>query len=927
MKKDGFLYELLNKPKQICPNCGKREFNGLVYKGTKTYVDLTKYGRCDRQDKCKYECYPPKAEGVKIEVVKERTFKRAPMRYRMQEATLNDLTKVGRIDNFSQTLAKMFPNATQVLDLYGVVSGRNDKIGVYTGFVYRDLNNTLLSVKMFKYKDDLHRDKEVGSTWLHKWGANRTDYEEFAQSYYGEQLIKTTKFRFIGIVESEKTALIARMCDESILWLACGGVGNMKASQLKGISDKPVVFYPDHDGWEGWKKNFDEINNGNWRISQLPLEFEDKQDIADKLLIDKSFIGKINEEFDKLYTTTASVDEERYYHSMTKKYSEDDWNVLLSQVGLTNFEAKKTSEIREVDGKRIEVKEVTFYENGSPKNKYEFFDVFRDKFLDNLCTQKQIAKYSDVKSDHFSFNFEKHEFLAFLSEFPKTFFNNYIFHLDDYSFYYKGVRFDIGDIVGAKLVNLEKSSLNEEKEKVASSQKYKDAIIEFKSHYLTTEGLPKADISLGIYEDVVERGRIFNERNGIQFIDDWLSIFSLMWKMERSTFNSLVVWCVANIRCRLMNDPSFMRTIALYGEGGTGKDYFLPSFLIGMWRKSHSDRIWENSSYGATGFSTETPDKIMTFLAQIISDDIEKVSASTRFDMITNDIMKIENKGQNVVNVRKRFLQIITNNSPRVLLDKRANEENRTALARRILLAPIVAMSRNPKQREYQDNLFAFFSDKKHQDIFAGFWYSCFLLRNNDQYIKKLAQECFENTREKAADLNYLTEADDCIITVFERMCGEAVDDENGEFIHLRVGKKTVGDTTYYVLKNPNPIVDDLKNKYGKSKVKTALSSKYGTNIDLSKRMRFGATQTRVIAIPCDVIDKEEDTKPTEEELQKEPEVDIVASLCDKLWFPDNEHPEHPLFAETDEKPQYVTAEMPDDDEVERLLDINRSLI
>lgn len=936
MKQDGYLYELLNHPKQVCPNCGKKEFNGLVYKGTKKYVDLSKYGRCDRQDKCKYECFPEKVDKKNIEVVQERTFRRTPQRYRMQENALAELQKNGRTDNFSQTLSKMFPNAKKVLDDYGVVNGSNEKYKLYTGFVYRDLNGTLLSVKMFSYKDDLHRDKEIGSSWLHKWGENRSNYEEFSQSYYGEHLIKNTKYKFIGIVESEKTALIARMCDENILWLACGGVGNMKASQLKGISDKPVIFYPDHDGWDRWKENFDKINNGNWRISKLPLEFTEKQDIADKLLEDKLFINKINEEFESLYTTTESVEADKYYRSITRKYSEDDWNVILQKIGLSQFVAKKTSEIKDVDGKKIEIKSVAFFENGSPKNDFEFFDIFKDKFLDNFCTQKQIAKYSDLKEEHFSFNFEKHEFLEFLQSFPKTFFNNYIFHIDDFSFYYNGVRFEIDDIISAKLSNLERSSLNEEKEKITSSSKYKDAITDFKNIYLTTQGLPKIDISLGTYEKVLERGRIFNERNGIEFVDDWKEIFSLIWNISDNSFNSLVLWCIANIKCRLFNDNSLMRTITLYGDGGTGKDNFLPSFLIGLWRYSHSDRIWENSSYGATGFSTETPEKLKTFLAQIISDDIEKVSASTRFDMITNPIMQIENKGQNVVKVRKRFLQIITNNSPRVLLDKKSDEATRTALARRILLARINAISQNPMQRNYYDDLFKFFDIPEHQDIFAGFWYSCYLLRNNDLLLNQYSLDCFKVTMQEASNLNYLTEADDRIITVFEKMCEEAELDEDGMLISSKVSKKSVDGVWYYVIKSVLPIVDELKNQFGKSKVKTALASKYGSQMEFSRRMVFKGEQKRVIAIPCDVIDEDESKVPTREELEKQPIVDIVAKLKDCLWFEDNE-PTKPLFAET-ETPVFTIAEdyqsetpnrreMPDDDEVNRLIDINETFI
>lgn len=936
MKNDGYLYELLNKPKQICPNCGKKEFNGLVYKGTKRYVDITKYGRCDRQDKCQYECYPEKSDRTKIENSPIRVFKRPPKRYKMSEDKLDDLKKNGRTDNFSKAMRLIFKNADNVFDDYGVISGSTKPPFInYTGFVYRDINNALLSVKMFIYNDDLHRDKNIGSSWLHKWGENRSDFEEFAQSYYGEHLIKTTKYKYIGIVESEKTALIARMLDENILWLACGGVGNMKAALFKGIKDKSVVFYPDHDGWDSWENKFKEIGNGNWRISKLPLTFDGKQDIADKLLEDSLFINEINKEFEQLYSITESVEAVQYYKSITKKYSEDDWNVILEKIGLPQIKAMKTKELREINGKKIEMKDVFFFEDGSPKNKMEFFDVFKDKFLDDFCTQKQIARFCDVVGEHFSFNFEKHEFLSFLQDFPKTFFNNYTFHIDDFSFYYRGARFEIEDIISAKLANLEKSSANEEKEKISTSTNYKDAVERFKKDYFSMENTPQMDVSLGIYERVLERGQIFNERNGIQFIEDWKKIFSLIWNIDDAAFDALVFWCVANIRARLMNNNYYMRTIALYGEGGTGKDNFLPSFLLGLWRYSHNERIWENSSYGATGFSTETPEKLKTFLAQIISDDIEKVSASTRFDMITNPVMQIENKGQNPIRVRKRFLQIITNNSPRVLLDKKADEANRTALARRILLAKITPISLNPNERKYYDDLFKFFDNPEHHDIFAGFWYSCFNLRNNGVFLEQLSLNCFNVTLSEASNLNYLTDNDDRIITAFEKLCENAEFDDDGITIMSKVIKRKVGQVWYYMTKSLNPVVDEIKGQFGKSKIKKALSSKYGTQIDFSRQVNFKDGQKRCVAIPCSVIDDdEEELTINKDELLKLPTFDIVASLREKLWFPDNE-PANPLFATEEETPQTIIKdeirfeEYPeiDPDDVERFMNINESLI
>lgn len=890
-----YLYELLNSPKLKCPNCGKKEFNGLVYYGTKVYVDPEKYGRCDRINECGYDVRPTR-EKKDYTPPTIRKFPQTKKRYYMDEKVLTDLQKNGYKDAFSVSMFSRFdkPKVKKVFEEYGVVCGYdNTPFDIYTGFVYRDLNGKFVSVKMFVYGDNLHRNKTIGSSWLHKRGNNQPkDFEEFAQPWYGEQLINTTKYKYIGVVESEKTALICRVLDDSVLWLACGGVGNIKQAEIKGLADKRVVFYPDKDGWDNWNEKFEKINKGNWRISKLPLEFSGKEDIADILLIDAAFMSKIQAEYDELYDTAITIEEEKYYKSLTKTYSEDDWNVLLHVVGLDNYSAKIVKDDFEKNGKTIQRKDVYFYEKGNAKQKLEFSELFKDKFLDNFCTQKMIPRFEDLKREHFSFNFEKHEFTDFLNTFPDTFFNNFEFHLDDYSFYHNGKRFKFEDIILSKLERVEKASLNDEHIKISQNRGYRDSITDFKNSFYLREKVNAKNKTLGIYEDIKERGRLFNEANNITSIEDWRKIFSLMWKFEPIDFDAFTFFTIANIKIRLFENSSWQRTLILWGDGGIGKDNIFPCLLTGVWRKGNPDRFWENSTEGATGFSTTTPEQAMTYLLQIISDNIEKANLSNQLDKITNAIIKVENKGKDVVDVRKRFLNVITNNSPNVIF-KKITPDTISAYARRLLLCHFQRISPSIHQKAEYEKLYQFFNEsEQHRDLFCGWWYSCFCERDNNELILQLNQNCYNFAINHRDMINYQTNDDGLIVSSFERLCENAQVDGSNTLHKTQIVIKTINQTDYFITQNIDNLVEaDYLKKFSKDTIRKSLECKYGQKIEFRKAIKIDGKSQKVIRIKCsDVLEENnEEAIKQDEELQDIPPINIVQNLTDYIHFGDNE--------------------------------------
>ena len=104
---------------------------------------------------------------------------------------------------------------------------------------------------------------------------------------YGEHLLKNNP-QNIGIVESEKTAIIKSIEIPSVTWLATSGLNNFKyelLSSLKPLSQKAKIFaYPDKGGYEKWNNVANEIR-GDIQITVSDIlekdEYEDGCDIAD----------------------------------------------------------------------------------------------------------------------------------------------------------------------------------------------------------------------------------------------------------------------------------------------------------------------------------------------------------------------------------------------------------------------------------------------------------------------------------------------------------------------------------------------------------------------------------------------------------------------------------------------------------------------
>ncbi len=80
------------------------------------------------------------------------------------------------------------------------------------------------------------------------------------QCYFGEHLVGRYTHKDIAIVESEKTAIVASVTYPKAVWIATGGISNLRPS--KALRGRNVILIPDMGAEDRWAEKMMEIKKG-----------------------------------------------------------------------------------------------------------------------------------------------------------------------------------------------------------------------------------------------------------------------------------------------------------------------------------------------------------------------------------------------------------------------------------------------------------------------------------------------------------------------------------------------------------------------------------------------------------------------------------------------------------------------------------------
>lgn len=242
-----------------CPSCGQKRFKRM--KNFETGELLPDHvGRCNRENNCGYHfTYKQflQSTGQEIQITKKLivTQPLEPIQYLPLE--LLEKSVFGGYDrsNFYYFLSSLFGEDIAKKSLIKYMVGRSrEHNGTACIFWRIDKDEMIRTGKIMSY--DAHtgkRIKTITPKWIHTQKKADGSYLvpqpfNFQLCFFGEHLLKEDSSKTVGIVESEKTAIIASVYIPEITWLATGGNSGCKWREwavYNALKGRKVILFPD----------------------------------------------------------------------------------------------------------------------------------------------------------------------------------------------------------------------------------------------------------------------------------------------------------------------------------------------------------------------------------------------------------------------------------------------------------------------------------------------------------------------------------------------------------------------------------------------------------------------------------------------------------------------------------------------------------
>ena len=275
-----------------CPNCLKpKKFTRYIDLETNEYVDDS-VGICNRENNCGYHKHPKEHLKNTYSPVTYTLKPKKNLRtfYHKKEDIKHTLHRYSE-NKFVQFLLNKYDKESvfQVLDEYMV--GTTSKIRQGSTIFWQiDDKYRITTGKIMLYNPD--NGKRIKSYNNYTHCGLKNDDEELRQCLFGLHLINKYPDKKIGIVESQKSAIICSLHSKDFLWLSTGGLKLLNENKLLPIKDKEIHLFPDLGCYELWSTTVNSFNfisnvSVDFLLESAANEYERKQgyDLADYFLM------------------------------------------------------------------------------------------------------------------------------------------------------------------------------------------------------------------------------------------------------------------------------------------------------------------------------------------------------------------------------------------------------------------------------------------------------------------------------------------------------------------------------------------------------------------------------------------------------------------------------------------------------------------
>lgn len=174
--------------------------------------------------------------------------------------------------NLFNFLCRLFPSddVTRVMGLYlvGATNQFKTSTAPASTFPYINISGQCVDVHLQPYDVNGHRWKKEQHKYCQDWQVRVDGQSERRAPWclFGEHLLKSRPAAPVGLVESEKTALICALAAPGYVWVACQGLSNFNAERCDKIRNRAVYVFPDVDGVEAWKAKAADLCKAGFKL-------------------------------------------------------------------------------------------------------------------------------------------------------------------------------------------------------------------------------------------------------------------------------------------------------------------------------------------------------------------------------------------------------------------------------------------------------------------------------------------------------------------------------------------------------------------------------------------------------------------------------------------------------------------------------------
>lgn len=308
--------------KMTCPSCGRTKcFTPYIDVETGTIVG-SQFGRCDHERTCGYH-NPPKGKDVGERDVWTsgnkclKEFKPPENPNMINYIPFGDFAKTVNPDN-RNTLFKFLSylwGEERVSDIFRryyvgtmdlwswsgcCIFWQIDKnfvcrTGKIMDFgIKRDESGEMIDVKRVKEKTG-DNDEKPHVMFYHSLNGN--DFL-LRQCLFGEHLLSSYPDKTVNLVESEKTAIICSINRPDKLFVATGGLQNLRFDVVSVLRERKTIAFPDKgSAYDVWKEKVGNMMMDNIKVSDYLQDIEDVGDGDD--IADLIIKNKVKEQWEK----------------------------------------------------------------------------------------------------------------------------------------------------------------------------------------------------------------------------------------------------------------------------------------------------------------------------------------------------------------------------------------------------------------------------------------------------------------------------------------------------------------------------------------------------------------------------------------------------------------------------------------------------